>query len=927
MKRTPRVLACLIGSLLFGGFLVSPSTIANASRPINDEIDIRALQKCLQTDDASLDVLVLMDSSRSLRPNKVDPIGSDPEQLRGPVLKSSLKLLRTLAEDSDSGFRINLRNFGDNDNPAELALLKENWIPWTTETDDRGLDNFVKKALFDDSTNTNWARGVESARVEFTKIFAEALESNSESCSVMFWITDGAPEPNPADQIRKICSSGNLSSLDWFRENNILVLGGLLRPKAGSGSDASRFAPMVLGQDCGRSEDAWTRGSVIEADDISSLAWEFVSLIANIKSLVNLNATDDSFNLDPGTSHLEVFVRGMPANWQLLDPAGNEFCSSQNLTNQCEVVKDSDVGITTIIVYPAEPVNAAGKWQLIGTGADLSIKAYGGLSTNSPKSKDLQLRINPDSISGIDEGKEVKFKAQILNADGSVFNAASFSSVEICAEISSVKVPKCEPGKSTADFGISPNLSDTYVNFQATLTSKFEDRSYLISAAAKVSVVESSVFPSLNCIAKNCRLNNVPNKNTPSVNLLSVIEAETGNTAGSIYLKSYRVASDQIEERSGRFAFKLSANGSPISWGDKTALLNPGDEIKMDVSTEIGGESEVKAIIEYVVLAEGKEVVRQIEVTFEVRNDQNRLIQALLMLLAYLITLGIPYLYLLWSARRAAVISVPDGELRYLIAPVKISEQGKLTSVDDGAQASWQTPSHETLIKLEVPTGATRLQIGPAVVTVVPPKWNPFTNPQTKIVVPEHHLLSTAAGLEFNANSASYTPHLVGDAILYFETESNLSPVVHSSIGSSVSSSVIFDAENSLETRDALQPRTGEISAMALLIISPWGNRRKSLADLAAKLKSGAESANLNQLISDLRAAALKTEVERKSARLDKPVSPIQEQGSGNEASDESSIWEGFDSTSSGNSSPSKSLWHDENNGDDQPGSTRNLWN
>jgi hypothetical protein len=301
--------------------------ITNPNAAFADDLsmDVRYLQTCLKQKNASLDVLVLMDSSRSLRdgiPGDRNPKskGSDPEKRRGPILASSLKLLQELADDSGSEFRVNLKNFGANSDQKSLGELKSKWRPWTevTKGNSQGvLKDFVERALFNESPGTEWANGLATARLDFNQRISEAKEDGTKSCSIMFWITDGVPS-NPSVEKSKICSPGSESSIEWFRERNILVLGGLLKPKD---EDSSLFAPIVRGDDgCGRSEPTWTSGSVIEANDINSLAWGFVSLVANLKNLVNLDFSNGKASLDRGTSQIEIFVKGLPTEWQVRAP-------------------------------------------------------------------------------------------------------------------------------------------------------------------------------------------------------------------------------------------------------------------------------------------------------------------------------------------------------------------------------------------------------------------------------------------------------------------------------------------------------------------------------------------------------------------------------------------------------------------------------
>jgi hypothetical protein len=288
----------------------------------------------LKEEGSSLDVLVLMDSSRSLRDAKPDEAagrefdkGSDPEGKRGKILKSSLKILRTLAEESGRSFNISLRNFGKNSDPTELGKLKERWVDWTDETSDGELSEFVEKAVYDDSPGTQWTNGLISAQDQFKKRIGQAKIAGTSSCSIMFWITDGAP----TDPTAPICAASGSASINWFRENNILILGGLLKPQEpAEAAKAAQFGPLVRGENCGENRDGWTRGEVIEANEIGDLAWGFVGLIASIKNLINLNGDGSSFNVDPSTSHIEIYTRKLSVNWEIKKPDGTVFCSDSN---------------------------------------------------------------------------------------------------------------------------------------------------------------------------------------------------------------------------------------------------------------------------------------------------------------------------------------------------------------------------------------------------------------------------------------------------------------------------------------------------------------------------------------------------------------------------------------------------------------------
>ena len=860
----------------FSATLVFALVAAAASFGVNSAnaapIDVSYLQTCLKVEGSSLDVLVLMDSSASLRDARPDdgyvrnnPNGSDPEKIRGKILKSSLKILRSLAQESDRAFNISLRNFGNNSNPKELKNLQSHWQDWSAKTSDGDLNKFVDNALYDDSTMTEWTSGLATAKNQFKQRIGQAELAGTKSCSIMFWITDGAP----TDSTAPICVANSNASIEWFRENNILVLGGLLQPKEG---DAGQFRPIVTGENCGRNEPGWTRGEVIEANDVSDLAWGFIGLIASIKNLVDLNSEDSTFYVDPSTSHIEISIRGDQKIWEVKQPDGKVFCSSSSLGDRCKVLADSEIGITTIVVYPERPTNADGTWEVSPKFSDESMKVYGGLDSSGPITRPNQakLLINP-KVAEVDEGKDVSFEAKLVNADGSPFSLAGFKTVSICAKVDSAKNSKCNSGSASTSLAVSPTTSDKSVAFEAILISaRDSSREYRIVASARINVIPSGAFPSLICEKDPCELTSLANKNKAAVSNLRVVPAKNGSSAGRVSIVGFTVLSDKVENRGdGNFEFNFQKiNGSDVELNSQGEYLSPGDELKLTVSTDIAGDSEIQGVIKYKVFSDGKEIVRQLPFKFEVGSKKNWPLLFALVLAAYLLTVGIPYLYLLWSARRGAVLSVSDGEFAYLEEPVTISESGKVVSQAskvENAIASSLDPSHEGLKFEVVEDGARSISIGNVQIEVIPPKWNPFVEPETHVYIKDNHILSTFGGTEFLEDRAFFNRSLTGEALIYFPTEQNLAPIAAEDVESlePASKSELFSSSSTKPQSGEILIKTGVIHATALYLVPRYDNRRKSLSDVNSKLKSTIESANLGVHITELRQSALDTELSR----------------------------------------------------------------
>ena len=862
-------------SLTLAVSLIALAVLVNPGQALadNHSMDVRYLQTCLKQKGASLDVLVLMDSSKSLRNSKPGEningpsgIGSDPDDRRGPILLSSLNLLQDLAKDSGNSFRVNLKNFGNNSG-TDLDALKAKWMRWTEVTPDKSesiLNDFVARALFDDSPGTDWAKGLATAKVDFNTRISEAERAGTKSCSIMFWITDGVPTSLALDRA-EICKSDGESSIDWFRKQNILVLGGLLIPKTG---DSSQFRPIVTGEDCGNREETWTNGYVIEATDINSLAWEFVNLVANIRNLINLDFRDGEVVLDRGTSQMEIYIKGKPTQWELKAPDGSVFCSSSSVEPTKCVVATGKTNITTISVTPTDPYITQGSWKFTSFPVT-EVKVYGGISVEPNPA--VRLVVDPLN-QNVNEGNKASFTARLENADGSLFDISGFKSVKICATLDSDGVEVCKSGSASVVLELQPSMSDTTVPFTAVITSNNgEDREYNVPAAVNVVVQESGKFPSLVCGSGSegdtCVIPDLKNKlSKESVQLKVLKPTDAGAVSGQIYIVDIEVTRDDFARN---FNFVLTdESGNIVNLGDKTALFDPNDILNLLVSFDKGEASEIEGVIKYAVVTGDQIVIRQLEFGFNVGDGVPLLILILLLLAAYLLTIALPYAFLLWSARRNAFLSVADNEFAYLEEPVTISQSGKVisrASKVENALAGALDPSHEGLKFEAIENGARAISIGGVHIEVIPPKWNPFVEPATHIYVKDNHVLSTFGGSEFLQDRAFFSRSLTGEAIIYFPSEENITPRSPDQIESfePASKTELFASSTTKAQGDELVINSGEIFATALYLVPRYENRRKSLSDVNSKLKSTLEGANLGVQIAELRQNALDSEVLR----------------------------------------------------------------
>ena len=823
--------------------IVNPS----AATAVEEPMDVRHLQNCLKTKGASLDVLVLMDSSKSLKE-------TDPGDKRDPILRSSLKLLQKLAEDSGSTFRINLKNFGDN--LGSLSNLEKKWIDWTpvdADNAEKEIDKFVKNALYDDSPGTQWARGLATAKTAFNSRINGAKDTDTVSCSIMFWITDGFPDKENEEK-NEICSTSSDSSIQWFRQKNILVLGGLLKPK---GTRTSIFGPIVTGEDgCGEREESWTRGSVVESDDINSLAWEFVGLVANIKNLVDLEVNNGKVVLDRGTSQLEIFIKGQePSQWQLFGPDGEIFCSKGGVNqDKCTVMPDVDeIGITTITVTPTDPDKSEGNWTFKSDTTN-EVKIFGGINVE-PNSIKLVAKVsNPNII----EGRSAKFSVKLVKSDGETpFDVSGFRSVEICGTLASSKTKECKYGSGSVDIELSPSESDVSVPFTAVLTSKNgTKRQYYVSTSVNVYVQKSGKFPSLVCgdgaEGDKCKIPNLKNKSSvKSVQLKVLSPTDSGATSGQIYLIGVEVTRDDF---SRKFDFIVTDNQqNVITLGDENTLFNPGDILNLAVSVDKDGESKIEGVIKYAVVIDGKTILRQLDFGFNVDDKINIWLLMLMLALAYLLTVGVPYALLLWRARRGAIFTPPDNEIAFVTTTFEVDADGRFTAPEISNSDSESFDLHSKLSRLPINKKTRSVSVGELDFKVTPPK-NPFTPTITTVTQMGHYLLSTGRAAEFHENEAKFSQSLANEAVIYFSIADNLNPL-------EVSSATVEVDEYSLMPTSAYETdikknyvsREDGISGKILIIVPSYGTKIRLLRGVIREIEASCAGVEFKEVISALR--------------------------------------------------------------------------
>jgi hypothetical protein len=471
----------------------------------------------------------------------------------------------------------------------------------------------------------------------------------------------------------------------------------------------------------------------------------------------------------------------------------------------------------------------------------------------------------------VNEGNKASFTARLENADGSLFDISGFKSVKICATLDSNGVEVCKSGSASAVLELLPSMSDTTVPFTAVITSNNgDDREYNVPAVVNVLVQESGKFPSLVCgggsEGDTCVIPDLKNKvSKESVQLKVLKPTDAGAVSGQIYIVDIEVTRDDFARN---FNFVLTdASGNVVNLGDKTALFNPNDTLNLEVSFDKGGSSQIEGVIKYAVVTGDQIVIRQLNFGFDVGGGgapPGPL--ALLLLAAYLLTIAVPYAFLLWSARRNAVLAPPDDEFSYLITPVTVTTNGKVVFPGD-IEGSSSTISHNNLTAVQLDAGSRVTTVGGVEITAVPPPWNPLVSSKVYASVPDSQILTTYGNGTFESPDALFTPNLVKEAILYFPMEANFVPsATEQHFSADISPFAASTYESEIER--SLNVRTGELTGQAIFFVISSENRKIALRELKLKIQSLGEASNLAEQIKNIRDDSLQASLVAAETKL-----------------------------------------------------------
>lgn len=453
------------------------------------------LGRCLQSQgrEKVLDVFYLIDESGSLK-------GTDQENKRADILSSSLLQLASFRKDVTVNYSVGF-----------FAHSYGVWKSWTTVNPGGILSEAGK--LADEVRNrnngkhTDWLQGINGAIKELS-----AQHERTKGCSTLVWLTDGGIElpsvEKTKDAIDQLCTN----RFDVLRNNNVTVLGILLKNDEyldSLGSEERKqqllrmayMQPMVEGsgrlydntvQNCGRYPvpKNYSQGALFVAQDPKDLAFEFLKLppqIEGCKESPSLKDSVSDFKVERGISDFQIVTTA--ANWSIQNPSGEIL----NAKSPSLRIFDTS-GAAQIRVGTTQ--RSEGKWKFSGTGGKTVLFFCSGLDIVLDPSDEL-IAGRPGSLTG-----KVILQKNLLPADLSIYDSNHpITVVQIGGDGSqSQPVEAIQTAPSSFKFeNFTPTAGQSELEIRVTLylTTKGGFRLTPISVSQKLEVRLPSNYPSL----------------------------------------------------------------------------------------------------------------------------------------------------------------------------------------------------------------------------------------------------------------------------------------------------------------------------------------------------------------------------------------------------------------------------------------------
>lgn len=884
---------CLVVSIFLTLSSVSLGAVGVASAKSQPNADFSSLQSCLDVQGASLNVVYLMDISKSMEK-------SDPKKVRATMLASSLQLFYQVSKDSKKPLNFTFVSFGSTNDTAVTIP----WNPVNSSNISLQIAKARRAASQESSYGTDWNEGLLLAQGQIK----QKRNLDSKSCFVFSWMTDGQIDLNPnggstdfvpANRVayENICNQ-NEGLINWFRRpsNQIATLGALLSQNANllptqfddlsmEQKSVALFRPVIEGNgpipgnvakaygipkgsyECGRVTESSNLGTLVSSGQAKDLAWQFLDLVAHLRNLnkAEFEQSDGTYKLqiENSVGRLEVFTKGKNSGkvLQIKDAKGTDICS---MAIKCRRTSNSN-WTEWIVDIPGQGVSP-GSW-VIEIDSDTPAKIFLGTQGDP---KEVKFAFYPEpSLQNIVEGTTVETTAKLIHEDGSDVSASEFK--RICVELTkplTTKESTCVDGSVSVPIKFNAEMSNEALQVTAKYTFSSSQEQGQVTEVRTMVVKPNSQFAKLSCPtletdengSEVCRLNPIPNSHQKSTTELT---ATVGQGQSTLEITGFKA--DDSEDRVDAY----NTDGTP--YGEITVTAeNPQSIPFILANSKIKiGVDDVHGIIAYAVRdGAGQEVISQLKVVFDIESKKNGWILVGFYLLALIIGLGIPYILLIFAAKSAGTFAATS--FRYMTVPIEISNEGIVRSRVVGHNGDGENDqgfgeervdqpfalpdARELSNYVDVPQGSKQISIGSATISIIQKALNPFAPIKVELFNPSS-LVYSNRGESIAIETGIADQSLVG---LYFITASldELEPIADESPSEK---SFDFDdtAFDAFESNKLAVRQDGLIGQLTCVVVGEV-NPRTQLQRFVEDLQTSDESfKNMLGDLQELRSNAL----------------------------------------------------------------------
>ena len=884
MHKTRRtIIAGLSATMLAAGLLtasVAHSVTAPTSVPVTGSDEqvlseaLSDLRTCLSQDGAALDVYYLIDNSRSMRvigrEGRERP-GTDVDGLRYKAVERSLIPLMELA---DTGIEVNVAG-GLFSRGGETVADWLNIKPGS----ENAIEAFARDlGAIEAGGGTNWPAGVREAQEQL----ANQASQSTVRCQTLVWVTDGGIdiERNPdktADGVVDLCGVGpkdfgappaTQGLMYELRRAGVVVFGVQLRvPEAiredltegtvrEQDSKFSYFKPVVEGSgpvnasffnddvvvtgtlNCGQVVDN-AQGAVILIEEASEFAQNFEELVACIANSCTILSDPVlcsngicSVPVPQGIAAMEFFA---PAGFDVLNvltPQGARICLEEgcspdalpaaggllrvpirNVAGVWQVRTDADsirpllfsgikIDVDPIEVDPRNPVISAGVGLRQSFGAQFDVNNY-----KQPLNFRADIRF-PDGSS----------TSGSVNPDGSAWKLTWEPTDEFRG-----KIPNAvEITLQATALGLAPDVPELPLQSEERLVQvrqmKLDSFPTLVQPEPGQTAFFSTV-EGLEGVGTTTLIFRGPELNDGKVCWLH----DSGGFIGSVL--------DPANRPDGTLSADITAGTAEVAVcpdGTQGVALPRGTEVPVEISLRASEQADatVSGVMNFDLFGpEGESGFAQ-GVPFEAKTTvvKNEIARLLVLISLILLGIGVPYLALLFFARRQAAFSSQLDGNRYAALPVKVGPEGllELTEV---------APDKYEFLFLDQ-SGLTReVATGTETHRVVPPKFWPFKPVTTVVQTSPTNSIFTNYDHHITANRSEGLSSQVLSNVFYFLPDPPES-------GRSFTETQIDDWGNEISVSIDSAPESGAPVTGRLIVISSGdGNVAESIAKATARAR------------------------------------------------------------------------------------------